>query len=135
MIYDTSNKNELEALNFRHKHLVENKKKVDLKEVKNTRTSLQNASLHKFFIIISEQLNELGMEYIYFGIKGQEISLIYTPELVKMFFWKPIQVALFGYESTTKLNTKQMNEIIDIITKFFGEKGVLIEFPSQENLK
>jgi len=28
-----------------------------------------------------------------------------------------------------------MNEIIDIIIKFFGDKGVLIEFPNREHLK
>ena len=27
-------------------------------------------------MIITEQLNELGMEYIYFGLKGNEIPLI-----------------------------------------------------------
>jgi hypothetical protein len=83
--------------------------------------------------MISDQLNELGMEYIYFGLKGQEISLTYTPELVKTFFWKPIQLALFETESTTKLTTEQMNRIIDIIIKFFGDKGVVIEFPCYEN--
>jgi hypothetical protein len=84
-------------------------------------------------MIISEQLNELGMEYIYFGLKGAEISLRYTPELVKMFFWKPIQVALFDFDSTTKLTTEQMNQIIDVIIKFFGDKGIIVEFPSEES--
>lgn len=135
MIYDTSKENELNALNFRFKHLLSKNSIIDLKEVKKTRTTLQNSALHKFFMIISEQLNELGMEYKYFGVKGNEISLMYTPELVKEFFWKQIQVALFDKKSTTKLTTEEMNQIIDIITKFFADKGVLIEFPNREHLK
>ena len=135
MIYRTSEPSELKALKYKLDYLIENKKRVDLKEVKNTRTSLQNASLHKYFTMISEELNELGMEYIYFGVSGKELSLMYTPELVKNFFWKPIQIALFDFESTTKLSTEQMNQIIDVITKFFADKGVLIPFPCEDNKK
>ncbi len=135
MNYDLSDKKDLRAFEVESDIFTVRKSLVELKEVKRNRTTQQNSALHKFFVLISEQLNELGMEYRYFGLKGQEISLKYTPELVKMFFWKPIQVALFNYESTTKLNTKEMNEIIDIIIKFFGDKGVLIEFPNREHLK
>jgi len=135
MNYDLSDKKDLRAFEVESDIFTVRKSLVELKEVKRNRTTQQNSALHKFFVLISEQLNELGMEYRYFGLKGQEIYLKYTPELVKMFFWKPIQVALFNYESTTKLNTKEMNEIIDIIIKFFGDKGVLIEFPNREHLK
>lgn len=135
MNYDLSDRKDLRAFEVESDIFTVRKSLVELKEVKRNRTTQQNSALHKFFVLISEQLNELGMEYRYFGLKGQEISLKYTPELVKMFFWKPIQVALFNYESTTKLNTKEMNEIIDIIIKFFGDKGVLIEFPNREHLK
>lgn len=102
---------------------------------KQTRTSQQNRALHKFFAIISEQLNEMGMEYHYFGLKGQELTMMYTPTIVKELVWKPIQKALFDIDSTTKLNTKQMNDVIDVLTKFFGERGVEIEFPNIEQLK
>ena len=109
--------------------------KVELKRVKDKRSDQQNRSLHLFFTIISDHLNEIGQEYVYFGLKGKEISLPYTPELVKNFFWKPIQKALFETDSTTKLTTTQIDRIVDVITKFFGDKGVLIEFPSLESLE
>ena len=133
MIYDTSNKKELDAFKYRSNFLVNNNKVIDLKEVKKTRSNKQNASLHLFFTMISEQLNELGMEYTYKGLKGLNISLMYTDELVKMFFWKPIQLALFETKSTTKLDSRQMNQIIDIIINFFAEKGVVLEFPHIED--
>lgn len=135
MIYDLSNTSDLRAFKFRSNYFIENNKKVDLKESKNSRTSLQNAALHKFFTIIAEQLNELGLEFNFTGVKGYDLSTRYTANIVKEFFWKPIQITLFDYESTTKLNTQQMNEIIDIIIKFFADKGVLIEFPNKEHLK
>ncbi|MBL4703470.1 MAG: hypothetical protein JKY54_03055, partial [Flavobacteriales bacterium] len=53
---------------------------------------------------------------------------------VKEFIWKPIQNALFDIKSTTKLDTKEINEIIDVITKYFGDKGITVDFPSIESL-
>ena len=96
------------------------------------RTTKQNSSLHLFFDLISFALNELGQEFCYTGVKGFNLTTRYTPLIVKEFFWKPIQITLFDIESTTKLNTQQMNEVIDVIVKFFGEKGVFIEFPNNE---
>ena len=109
-------------------------KQIDLKEVIITRTSAQNKSLHLYYTIISNELNELGLEFTYKGIKGVEICTRYTPELVKDFIWRPIQIALFDIKSTTKINTKQINEIVDVLAKFFGEKGITLQFPSIESL-
>ena len=130
MIYNLSNKTELTEFDNQIRHFKALSKIVELDQVKPKRSSQQNRALHKFFGMISEELNELGMEFVYTGLKGAEISLRYTPNIVKLFFWKPIQIALFDFESTTKLKSKEMNQIIDIIIKFFGDKGVLIEFPS-----
>jgi len=98
------------------------------------RTTKQNSSLHKFFSIISDQLNDMGAEFNYTGIKGVEMSMPYTPTLIKETLWKPIQIALFDFESTTQLDTKQINQIVDVINKFFSERGVSIDFPSIEQL-
>jgi len=113
---------------------IEQGRTIELTAKKITRTTRQNSALHKFFEIISYQLNELGMEFNYSGISGKELSLMYTPELVKEFIWRPIQLALFDINSTSKIDTDQMNKIIDVITKFFAERGVEIYFPSIETL-
>ena len=83
---------------------------------------------------MSEQLNEMGLEFNYDGVTGKKLSTRYTPEVVKNYFWRPIQMALFDIESTKHINTIQINEIVDVISKFFGERGVIIEFPSVEML-
>ena len=64
--------------------------KIELKKISNSRSSQQNRSLHLFFTMISDLLNEQGQEFNYTGLKGLELSTRYTPEIVKQFFWKPI---------------------------------------------
>ena len=110
-------------------------KTIELTEKKNTRSTRQNKALHLMFTIISQQLNEMGIEYQYTGISGKQFSIMHTPELVKSFIWKPLQLALFNEKSTTKINTEQINQIVDVIAKFFAERGVVIEFPSKEQLE
>ena len=104
------------------------------KEAKPVRTNQQNKALHVYFSLISNQLNEMGIEYQYIGLKGQTLGMMHTSNLVKEFVWRKIQVALFGFKSTTQLNTTQINQIIDVLSKFFSERGVNIEFPSIETL-
>lgn len=97
-----------------------------------TRSSQQNRALHKYFKFVSDELNELGLEFNYQGLMVDNLSSRYTPNIVKEFIWRPIQIALFDIESTRKINTKQINEIVDVITKFFSDRGVLVEFPRKE---
>ncbi len=99
------------------------------------RSSQQNKSLHVLFQNISFELNRIGMEFTYNGIKGIEIQTTYTPEIVKEFLWRPLQNALLKKESTTKLTTQDINMIFEILGKWFSEKGVIIDFPSAETIK
>lgn len=131
MEFDLSNKEEIQKAKIRFNVLLENKSTIELKQLKNNRTLAQNRSLHKLFQMVSFALNELGHEFNYTGVKGKILSTRYTPEIVKNFFWRPIQITLFDIQSTKDLNTQQINEIVDVIVKYFGEKGVVIEFPSK----
>lgn len=135
MIYNFHNESEVKAFRDKIDYFISKGKTVDLIEKKNTRSTRQNSSLHLLFTIISNQLNEMGMEFQYFGLKGKVMSVRHTPNLVKEHIWRPLQFALFRIKSTKDINTEQINEIVDILTKFFGEKGVVIEFPSKETLE
>jgi hypothetical protein len=135
MEFNLSDTNDLIKAKIRFNNLVENKNRIKLGKINNTRTITQNSALHKFFVLISFALNEMGQEFVFTGVKGVELSCMYTPELVKHCFWRPIQIALFNIESTKDINTQHINEISDVIIKFFGEKGVLIEFPDKDFLK
>ncbi|MCP4053327.1 MAG: hypothetical protein GY739_09700, partial [Mesoflavibacter sp.] len=132
MLYNLQNETDILKAETRFKWLKDNGKTIELLEKKQTRTDSQNRALHLFFTIISSQLNEMGLSFKYLGLKGQVMEMMHTPDLVKNHIWRPIQMSLFDIQSTRKINTQQINDIIDVITKFFGDKGVLIEFPSIE---
>ena len=135
MIFNLQNEKEADEFKEKSAFYLKNGHTVDLIKKKNTRTTKQNSALHLLFTIISSQLNEMGLEFNYIGLSGKNLSLRHTPHLVKEMVWKPLQRALFDIESTTKLNTEQINEIVDVLTKFFAERGIVIQFPSKEQLK
>jgi len=111
-------------------YINEMKDLFEIKPYRKTRSSQQNRALHLFFSMVSEGLNEMGLEFTFIGVKGLELQVMYTPAIVKDFIWRPIQIALFEIHSTTKLTTDQINRILDVIIKFFGEQSVEISFPS-----
>lgn len=135
MLFNLQNEKEVSKFKDKVNFLVSKGKTVDLIEKKNTRTTNQNSALHLLFTIMSNQLNEMGLEFQYFGLRGQVLSMRYTPELCKNQIWRPIQKTLFDIESTTKINTEQINEIVEVLCKFFAERGVVIQFPSKQVLE
>lgn len=98
------------------------------------RSSQENKALHVFFQNISFELNRLGREFTFRGIKGMEIETTYTPEIVKEFIWKPLQNALLSKSSTTELTHQDISMIFEILGKWFAENGIEISFPSIESL-
>jgi hypothetical protein len=104
---------------------------VEIKHVKQTRSSRQNAALHLYFTFCSNALNESGIEFCYRGLKGMDIEIPWNGELFKTMIWKPIQITLFEFESTTKLKTSEINQILDVLTRHFASIGLQINFPNQ----
>jgi len=103
---------------------------IELKEVKQTRTSRQNAALHLYFTFCSNALNESGIEFCYRGLKGMDIEIPWNSDLFKAMVWRPIQITLFDFESTTHLKTDQINQILDVLTRHFASIGLSVNFPS-----
>ena len=80
MIYNLKNPKDLNKFEFKVESLKDRKGRVDLTE---PRSIKQNSALHKFFDLICQELNELGMEFKYFGVRGTEISTRYTTKHCK----------------------------------------------------
>lgn len=97
------------------------------------RTLQQNKALHKYFTYLAAGLNASG-----FDMKKtlkESVEIPWTPETVKDWLWRPIQQAQLGKESTTELTTKDIDEVLDVLTRHLGEKlGISVEFPSVESL-
>jgi hypothetical protein len=106
-------------------------KKVEVKKYTSTRTGRQNQALHLLFEQVAKELNNLGIPFVYRGLKGMEIETTWTKELFKEMTWKPIQKAMFGTDSTTKLKTDEIDKIFEVINKFFAEKGIEVTFPNE----
>lgn len=131
MIFNLSNKYGKENAAIEFKRLNEIAATVELKEVKMNRSSAQNRALHLFFTHVSDQLNNIGIPFVYRGLKGMEIETTWTPELFKEMTWKPIQKLMFGTDSTTKLKRTQIDPIFETINKFFAERGIEVTFPNE----
>ena len=110
--------------------LKEKKALIEIKEIKKTRSYQQNRALHLYFEFCSNALNDAGFEFSYRGIKGMNIELPWNAELFKNMIWRQIQIALFEFESTTKLTTEQINTILDVLTRHFATLGISVQFPN-----
>ena len=95
------------------------------------RTLLQNNSLHKYFELLAQALNDAGYDMRKTLKPG--IDIPWDRDRIKEFLWRPIQVAMTGKASTTELNTVEPSEIYAVLDRHLGEKfGIHIEFPHDE---
>ncbi len=96
------------------------------------RTELQNKALHVYFRLLATALNDAGWDMKKTLKPGIEIP--WTEEMVKTHLWKPVQKVMLEKESTTKLNTKQVNQVYEVIDRHLSDKtGVHVEFPKDES--
>lgn len=97
-----------------------------------TRSLSQNNALHLWLTQIAELLNEKG------EIRYNEMGLpsIYTMELLKNDYWKPLQKQLFDIESTREMTSTILNNLIDSFVLWLAEKkGIEAPpFPNKQQL-
>lgn len=97
------------------------------------RTSQQNKSLHKWFELVSAQLNDAGIT-VQLLLK-ERVELPVTPEVVKELLWRPAQRALLGKQSTTELSKQEDIDLVyDTLNRHLATRFHLenIPFPSHE---
>jgi hypothetical protein len=107
---------------------------IEINEVKQTRSNLQNRSLHLYFTFCADALNNAGIEFSYRGINRMEFEIPWNGDLFKNMVWKPIQITLFEFESTTKLKTAEINQILDVLSRHFACMGLSVTFPNNFDL-
>ncbi|MBT3206925.1 MAG: hypothetical protein HN704_18335 [Bacteroidetes bacterium] len=109
--------------------LIELNVEVEIKKVVQTRTKKQNRALHLFFSLAAKDLNELGITCVLPLLGGIETR--WTKTLFKENTWKPMQIRMFGTESTTKLKRNQIDQVFEAINMFLGERGIVLNFPCE----
>ena len=103
------------------------------KIVTKTRTNKQNKALHLMYEHLAQKLNESGWDMK--KTLKQEIDIAWTKESVKEYLWRPIMEAMLKKESTKDLTTKDIDQVMDTLTRYLGDRlGIQVDFPSIETL-
>lgn len=94
------------------------------------RTILQNRSLHKYFKLMSDEMNNHGITQRLLFDAFKEMDT--TEHSVKQAFQR-VSMALYGTDETHKLTTKQMMKVYDTFDLYISQThGVHIEWPCDE---
>lgn len=97
------------------------------------RTKQQNRALHVLFQMMSDLLNENGLDMR--KTLKPSVDIPWSPDSVKEFLWRPVQEAQFNKHSTTELSTVEVDKVFDTLNKYIGEKhGIHLPFPSIETI-
>ena len=107
----------------------------DLKSNKTARTELQNRSIHKYFELLCNALNDAGMDMIATMKRLSKKAIIpWSPYAIKERLWRPVQVDTYGKESSTKLNTDEISVVYEALNNVTSSKlGVSVPFPDKYN--
>ena len=75
------------------------------------------------------------MTIIHFKRESNDlIEIPITMEMVKEDIWRKIQISLFDIKSTTKITSREINQIIDVITEWLSQKGIRVDFPNKNRI-
>lgn len=93
------------------------------------RTLTQNAAMHKYFTLVSDELNNQGQTVD--SVHSNPIEMEWTPMLVKDLLWRKIQLAKYPeIESTSKLQREQVSDVYETLSRFLAKTlGINIQFP------
>lgn len=98
------------------------------------RTPDQNKSIHKYYELLAEELNNAGYDMRVFLEEAPKLNIPWTKESIKE-MWRIVQIAMTGKESTADLDSTEVDKIYKVLDSRVSEiTGVHIEFPSEESL-
>jgi hypothetical protein len=107
---------------------------ADLGRETGVRSLKQNAALHKYYELLADELNAGGFSLKYM-LGEKEVDLDWDGTKVKELIWRPIQKALTGKASTTKLDkVSEINNVYEHLNRFFSNEPFCIHvpFPSKQ---
>jgi len=96
------------------------------------RTTQQNKAIHVYFRLVSDCLNEAGLDMR--AVLKPEVEIPWSPKTVKEYMWKPIQRIQLRKQSTTELTTKEIDLIYDTMNRHLAKHGVHEAFPSIQEI-
>jgi hypothetical protein len=108
------------------------KVRITLEKEVSLRSERQNRALHRFFHLLSDELNNAGYNIQF--VLSKKMDIEWTPETVKELLWRPAQKVILKKKSTTLLKkSEDIDKVYDHINRHIGELfGIHIAFPSYE---
>lgn len=102
---------------------------VDIKNM-DIRSIKQNSALHRYFSLVSTELNKRG-----YRLDPQGLNIDWSMLRVKEVIWKKFQKVVLGKESTRLLDKVEITQIYDYMNLYLGENfNFNVEFPNKEQL-
>ena len=93
------------------------------------RTLTQNGALHLYCRMVSDAMNDAGIEQQVFFKPGFQVQ--WNERTVKDNIWRPVQLAVTDQESTTKPKREQYSFIYEHINRKLSEHGIHVPWPSK----
>ena len=94
------------------------------------RTKPQNRSIHLYFKLLAYELNDAGFDVM--KTLSHDIEIPWNEHLIKELIWRKVQKTMTDKRSTTKLNTKEISEIYEVINRHLASTlGVSVPFPDR----
>ncbi|MCJ8336759.1 MAG: hypothetical protein MJH10_21465, partial [Epibacterium sp.] len=91
----------------------------------------QRNALHVLCRELAEKLNDAGVFIRH--PSNEEIEVPFTMESVKLHYFKYTASVLYGTDSTEKLSTKQLTELVEIVLSRIAEvHNVVVFFPTRD---
>ena len=108
---------------------------VEIKQLQQKRSSLQNRALHLYFKMVSDEFISIGYDFHYTNpFTGEITALPYNKDLFKDYVWRPLQKTLCNKESTTEITTSEINLILESLDIFYVKLGITVKFPNKFDL-
>lgn len=107
---------------------------IEVKKVRDTRTSQQRKAIELYCKLMSESLNDAGFTYTNFVqvVARNGVQVPFDQEKFKE-AWRLVQLSMFKKKSTTELTSQEVTQVYDVINQKFIEmtNGVSVEFPNR----
>lgn len=88
--------------------------------VKPNRSTAQNSAIHVYCREVASVMEASGMDMK--TVIKDGVPIVPTMHLIKDYMWRPIQKAVTGKESTTKLDTVEVNDVYEQLSRLLAEK-------------
>lgn len=102
-------------------YIMDNANKGQIYEiVKPTRTGQQNSAIHAYCDEVAKEMQARGMDMK--TVIKEGVPITPTMHMVKEYMWRPIQKAITGVDSTRKINTMEVNDVYEQLSRLLAEK-------------